>query len=308
MAHRRLPVQPFAHLPVCQNVAPSGGIWRLAEPFCIRAEWRMLEWSDLRIFLAVARAGSTLRRRARSRAQPDHRQPPGAGAGARARADALRPPQHRLLPHRARARALRGRRSRWRRRRGLSRQEAERLRRLVSGVIRITAPETMFTHLLAPIVVAYRKEHPEVQIEQVSSELHLDIEGGEVDLAFRATESRDQRDADRPAAARPRLDALLQRRPTPPSTACRRCPEEIRDHAVHRLREGARRRRRAGRWLTAHVDPARIVGAQQRGAEHAGPAARLARRRAPALRRGRQPRGCCAASSRATSWRAPGGS
>jgi DNA-binding transcriptional LysR family regulator len=129
---------------------------------------------------------------------------------------------------------------------------------VISGLIRITAPESVFAHVLAPIVIAYRKDHPDVQIEQVSSELHLDIEGGEVDIAFRATES-------------PISEHLIgQRLPDLPWTlycsstyraehGMPTCPEEIRSHAVI-VYEKALAQTPRGRWLMAQVDPARIVG------------------------------------------------
>ena len=147
----------------------------------------VLEWSDLRIFLAVARAGSTLKA-ARELAMNQ--------TTVSRRMDAL---EHQLgltLFARRRTgycptehgRALIAAAAQVETAALALESEAEQLRRLVAGLIRVTAPETVFTYLLAPIVVAFRREHPEVQIEQVSSELHLDLEGGEADIAFRATE------------------------------------------------------------------------------------------------------------------------
>ena len=271
----------YIRLPDFSRVAVSA---RLMNRSALLQNGGMLDWGDLRIFLAVAERRLDLAGGARAGVEPDHGQPAGAGARARLgltlfarRSTGYAPTDH--------GRALRDAADRRGRRRWRSRSEAERLRRLVSGLIRVTAPESVFAHLLAPIVVAYRKEHPEVQIEQVSSELPLDIEGGEVDIAFRATEGAIGDRLIVPAAAGSRLDPLLQPR--------------LRRRARHAelpggdpgargsgLREGAR----AGSPQPL-ADGARRSGAhrraQQRGAEHARAAARLARRRAAALHRGR---------------------
>jgi DNA-binding transcriptional LysR family regulator len=135
--------------------------------------------------------------------------------------------------------------------------EAERLSRLVSGLIRVTAPEMIFMHVLAPIVVAYRQENPQVQIEQLSSEAHLDLEMGEADIAFRATES-------------PISESLIgQRLPDfgwtlfcSQAYAARHgipaSPEQIRGHSVV-VYEKALGQTARGRWLVAQADPQRIV-------------------------------------------------
>src|SRR5262249_26377224 len=127
-----------------------------------------------------------------------------------------------------------------------------------SGLIRITAPETIFMHLLAPIVVAYRQDHPKVQIEQVSSEAHCDLENGEADIAFRATES-------------PISESLIgQRLPDFGWTlycsadyAAKRgmpaTPQDIRGHSVI-VYEKALGLTARGRWIVTQADPQRIVG------------------------------------------------
>jgi DNA-binding transcriptional LysR family regulator len=216
----------------------------------------MLDWSDLRIFLAVARAGSTLQaarglglnQTTVSRRMQALEQALGLVLFVRRTTGYCLTEHGRVLREAAEhieagARAFE--------------QEAERLRRLSARVIRVTAAETMFTHLLAPIMLAHRREHPDVQIEQVSSELNLDIEGGEVDVAFRATEN-------------PNNETLIARRlPDLPWTlycspayaaehGMPRCAEEVRDHSVLVFDKGLAQTR-WGRWLAAYADPARIA-------------------------------------------------
>ena len=216
----------------------------------------MLEWNDLRIFLAVARAGSTLQAarglgiNQTTVSRRVHALEHAIGLTLFAR----RSTGYCLTEH---GRMLRDAAERVEAGAHSFEQEAERLRRLDAGVIRVTAPETMFTHLLAPIMLAYRRDHPEVQIEQASSEMNLDIEGGEVDVAFRATEN--------PISA----TLIAQRLPdlgwtlycTPAYAAehgMPRCAEEVRAHAVLVFDKGLAQTR-WGRWLTAHADPARIA-------------------------------------------------
>jgi DNA-binding transcriptional LysR family regulator len=216
----------------------------------------MYDWSDLRIFLAVARAGSTLGA-ARSlglnqttvsrRMQVlEHR----LGLTLFAR----RSTGYALTEH---GRALKAAAGRMETAALDFECEAERLRRLVSGLIRLTAPETMFTHLLAPIVAAYRHEHPKVQVEQVSSDAHCDLDKGEADIAFRATES-------------PISETLIGQR-LPDFGWTLYCsagyaaehgvptsPQEIRGHSVI-VYEKALAQTVRGRWIVAQADPARIV-------------------------------------------------
>ncbi|WP_162918673.1 LysR family transcriptional regulator [Taklimakanibacter deserti] len=216
----------------------------------------MYEWSDLRIFLAVVRAGSTLgaarglglnQTTVSRRIQLLEHQ---LGLALFAR----RSTGYALTEH---GRALEAAAARMETAALEFECEAERLRRLVSGLIRVTAPETMFTHLLAPIVAAYRQEHPQVQIEQVSSEAHCDLEKGEADIAFRATES-------------PISESLIGQR-LPDFGWTLYCsadyaakhgmpasPDEIRGHSVI-VYEKALGQTPRGRWLVTQADPSRIV-------------------------------------------------
>ncbi len=216
----------------------------------------MYEWSDLRIFLAVIRAGSTLaaaralglnQTTVSRRIQVLEHQ---LGLALFAR----RSTGYALTEH---GRALEATASAMETAALAFESEAERLRRLVSGLIRVTAPETVFTHLLAPIVAAYRQEHPRLQIEQVSSEAHCDLEKGEADIAFRATES-------------PISESLIGQR-LPDFGWTLYCsanyaakhgkpasPEEIRGHSVI-VYEKALGQTARGCWIAAQADPTRIV-------------------------------------------------
>jgi DNA-binding transcriptional LysR family regulator len=147
----------------------------------------MFDWNDLRIFLAVAREGSTLSaarvlgvnqttvsRRVQvlehglglTLFQRDTRgyALTAQGAALVARAEAVEAAAQEV--------AL----------------EAERLMRDLTGVIRVTAPEAIMTHVVSPIITAYRAQHPEVRFEYLSAEHRLNLEKGEADVAFRATE------------------------------------------------------------------------------------------------------------------------
>jgi DNA-binding transcriptional LysR family regulator len=56
----------------------------------------------------------------------------------------------------------------------------------LTGRIRITSIELLATLTLTPAIGAYRKQHPEVQIDLLITDQPLDIEAGEADLAIRA--------------------------------------------------------------------------------------------------------------------------
>jgi DNA-binding transcriptional LysR family regulator len=145
----------------------------------------MYDWGDLRIFLAVAREGSTL---AAARVLNVNQttvsrrvQALEHGLGLRlferdTRGYALTPQGAALV---ARAEVVEA----------AARDvalEAGRLTRDLSGVIRVTAAEGMLTHIVSPLITAYRAAHPEVRFENLSAEHRLSLERGEADLAFRA--------------------------------------------------------------------------------------------------------------------------
>lgn len=216
----------------------------------------MLDWHDLKVFLAVARAGSTL---GAARALAVNQTTVGRRIQALEHALGLtlfarRSTGYALTEH---GRALLLAAERVETAVGEAQADADRLRRLATGVVRVTAPEVVFHHLIAPIVVAYRAERPEVTIEQLSSESHLDLSAGEADIAFRATEHA--------------ISETLIARRLPDfgwTVYCSRAyatmnglpetPEALRTHAAvlyDRSLAGTAR----SRWMAAQVDERRVV-------------------------------------------------
>jgi DNA-binding transcriptional LysR family regulator len=148
----------------------------------------MFDWDDLRLFLGAAREGSTLRAAqklgvnqttvARRLGALEHglgvtlfeRSPRGYRLTIQGEA---------LVP---RAEAVEAA--------TLSLQaEAARLLRDVSCAIRVTATHPIMTHLVGPVIRAYRTSHPEVTFEVLSTTRHLNLDEGEADIAFRSARS-----------------------------------------------------------------------------------------------------------------------
>ena len=144
----------------------------------------MYEWSDLRIFLAVVRAGSalgaakvlginhsTVNRRIQTlehglRLQLFDRKSRGhklteRGAALVSAAEAVETSAVDL------------------------KSTAERLSRLVAGVVRVTAPEAVATQIIIPIAAEFQQVHCDVRVEQMAADTRLDIVHGEADVAFR---------------------------------------------------------------------------------------------------------------------------
>jgi DNA-binding transcriptional LysR family regulator len=146
----------------------------------------MYEWSDLRIFLAVAREGSTLaasrvlnmNQTTVSRRTLALEHALGLTLFTRTTRGFSLTPQGQALLQKIEAVAAAA---------ADVEVEATRLTRDLSGAIRVTAPEAMMTHLISPIMLAYRTEHPEVRFENLSAEHRISLEKGEADIAFRAT-------------------------------------------------------------------------------------------------------------------------
>lgn len=217
----------------------------------------MLDWDDLRVVLSVSRAGSTL---GAARQLGLNQTTVSRRVQALEHALGLTLFLHRRTGYEPteHGRALLAAAERVEAAAGALEADADRLRRLAAGVIRITAPEVVFAKLLAPIVVEFRRAHPGVQVEQISSESHLDLEGGEADIAFRGT-------ADRPLG-----DRLIARRlPDVAWTAyCSdgyaaehgspACPGDLPRHAVVVYDKGLPITR-LNAWMLEHVGPACVV-------------------------------------------------
>jgi DNA-binding transcriptional LysR family regulator len=144
----------------------------------------MYEWSDLRIFLAVVRAGSALGaakalginqttvnrrvqalendlgltlfgRQNRGHALTEH------GTALLSYAEKVAAPANALL------------------------SAAERLRRSMAGTVRVTAPEETSNTVIIPIAAEFQLSYPQVRVEQVTANRRLDIVNGEADIAIR---------------------------------------------------------------------------------------------------------------------------
>jgi DNA-binding transcriptional LysR family regulator len=145
----------------------------------------MYDWNDLRIFLAVARSGSALaaarelnlnqttvtrRMDALEHALGTHLFLRGA------RGSALTEHGQALVP---RAEAVEAAAL-------MVDGEASRLRRDLSGEIRVTAPEAIMMLFVGPLTLRFRESHPGVRFDYISAEHRLDIAKGDADIAFRA--------------------------------------------------------------------------------------------------------------------------
>jgi DNA-binding transcriptional LysR family regulator len=156
----------------------------IAKSFCVFAEWRMLEWSDLRIVLAVARGGSALRaahalgvnqttvmRRITQlefalgvtlfeRRQSGYHPTP-LGERIAAVADRIEDEVKALE----------------------SAIEAE--QRVLSGRVRLTTSEALASLLVAPLLSDFRKRHPAILIELAADDRRFDLARGDADIALR---------------------------------------------------------------------------------------------------------------------------
>ena len=143
-----------------------------------------MEWSDLRLFLAIARSG-TLGAAARALGVTQ----PTMGRRLRALESALAQPLFQrtttglvlteegniLLRHaeRIEEEAL-----------TIERRLAAQSQQL-DGVLRITSSDWFGTHVLAPVLAEFVQQHPQVQVELITDARFLNLSRREADLAFR---------------------------------------------------------------------------------------------------------------------------
>jgi DNA-binding transcriptional LysR family regulator len=146
----------------------------------------MYEWSDLRIFLAVAREGSTLaasrmlnmNQTTVSRRIEALEHALGVSLFTRTTRGFAPTPQGQALLGKIEAVEMAA----------LDVEtEATRLTRGLSRSIRVTAPDAIMTHLVSPIILTFRAMHPDVRFECLSAEHQVSLEKGEADIAFRPT-------------------------------------------------------------------------------------------------------------------------
>ncbi|EYD77160.1 transcriptional regulator, LysR family [Rubellimicrobium mesophilum DSM 19309] len=217
----------------------------------------MFDWNDVRLFLTVARSGST---RAAAQDLGLNQTTVARRMEVLERCLGLRlfdrtTRGHRLTeqgqalceaaqPMREAAEALSRR--------------AEVLGRSLQGTIRVSAAEVVFSHLVAPIVAEFRREHPEVRIEYDSSEGFVDLAAGEADLAFRAMVAPD----DERLVARKLADVAWAVYCSRAYAATHGMPESIeavRAHAVVAF-TGPVGERPGDLWFMSHADPAQVAG------------------------------------------------
>lgn len=151
---------------------------------------RMFEWSDLRIFLAVARAGSTL---GASRSLGINQSTVGRR---------IRVLEHQLglilfdkdtrgFHPTPQATALLAQAEEMEKAAANLAIEAGRQHRQSANIIRLTAAQDIFEYVLGPIIAAFKDKHPKLGFEFVSDDRKLNLEKGEADIAFRAGDIRD---------------------------------------------------------------------------------------------------------------------
>ncbi len=216
----------------------------------------MYEWGDLRIFLAVARAGSAL--------AAAHKLGINQSTVSR-RIQALEHAMdltlfdrqnrgHTLTEH---GKALLDSAQQVANAIADVQSAAERLRRVMSGVVRVTAPEAVANAFIIPIAAEFQQLHPDVRVEQVAADARLDIVHGEADVAFRASSHPDD----------PRL--VARRLPDVAwSVYCSKnyanthgYPSDISKLAQHAIIEfeGAMQKLPGYQWFISHADTARTV-------------------------------------------------
>jgi DNA-binding transcriptional LysR family regulator len=151
----------------------------------------MLDWNDLRYFLAVSRDGSTLAAaRALRVSQTTVARRIAALEGAlgvtlfekRQAGYALTPEGHGLVEHAMRVESALN---------GFS-DAASAQSRDVSGVVKITTEEVYAITLLTPLLIELREIHPEIVIDLDTSQQVRDLGAGEADVSLRSTKNESQ--------------------------------------------------------------------------------------------------------------------
>lgn len=134
------------------------------------------------------------------------------------------------------------------------RQFAERLQRLDTGTIRVTAPEIAFDDVLAQIISAFAEEHPGLRFTYVSGDQIVDLESGAADVAFRGVKT-------------PESDRLIGRRlrghkwtvyASADAKGAPSSPEELYDHPVA-VYSGNMEALCPHQWFLERIDRSKIV-------------------------------------------------
>jgi DNA-binding transcriptional LysR family regulator len=176
---------PFRHFasatPQCAKLSKSSPI------VCKNAP--MIDWDDLRIFAALARAGSLS---AAARELGVDHATVGRRVAALERALALRLIDR--LPRRAPADAARPRRRGGARAdggRGDRRRTAGAARQGPAASVRVSAPPALAAYVIAPRLAAFRRAHPDVTIALAGASGAAALDRGEADVAVRMGKSEE---------------------------------------------------------------------------------------------------------------------
>jgi DNA-binding transcriptional LysR family regulator len=133
----------------------------------------------------------------------------------------------------------------------------------LSGIIRVTCAEALAAVLVTPIMDAFRAQHPSVHIELLISERLLDLTGGKADIAVRGYENAPPGERESALIQHKLVDfpwALYASRSYHERYGKPSVPEEISKHAV--VAPGGRYSKgRAARWLETKA-PGAVVAAR----------------------------------------------
>jgi DNA-binding transcriptional LysR family regulator len=150
----------------------------------------MFEWGDLRIFLAVARSGSTL---AAARTLGVNQTTVARRVAALEAATGLRLFDRRQDGYRlsedgsvlvAPAEKVEQAAA------GLE-QTVGQQRRHFGGVVRVTSTEMIANDILTPWIAEFMEVYPQIRVETIATERRLDLAGGEADIAIRSQKEPD---------------------------------------------------------------------------------------------------------------------
>lgn len=135
---------------------------------------------------------------------------------------------------------------------------ANHLARASDGTIRITAAHSSMTHWVLPLISEFRKQNPDMHFETNAAEQYVSLENGEADIAIRAADKIEG-------------DTLIVRKL--PSVrwgiycskaylaahGMPRTLEELSDHAVLSYPEPMVQNVAVFRWLDEHIDRDKVV-------------------------------------------------
>lgn len=213
------------------------------------------DWDDLRYFLAVARAGSTIAAaKALGVSQPTVQRRLAALQDRIARTLVEHHPAGyrltelgtTLFPHAVEVEQAVA---------SFQRQlasEGEALR----GTLRVTCPEGLASRLLAPLIDAFRQLHPELRVDLIMTDRRLDLAKGEAEVAVRMHEPGDDSLVARKVADSPwalyASRSYIERHGSPRDLG------DLARHAVIAF-DGEMAENHAGTWLKAAAPGARVA-------------------------------------------------